>query len=92
MGNPQTFDIVDQPTGERADDQGGGLTHDPRKKHAGWEGTGGIDNVYIKVASRRIFAAKVKPMLNIGRCGVSQGKGGIILCRGESSGRWKKTR
>jgi hypothetical protein len=80
-GNPQTFDITDQPTASELTVKVLGWTHDPSKNTRDGNELVGIDNIYIKVARPADFAQKVKPMLNIGAMvEYPQGKGGIILC------------
>jgi beta-galactosidase len=81
-GDPQTFDIPDQPTTDKINLKVVDWQHDPTKTQTqqGKEMVG-IDNIYIKVARPADFYQKVKPMLNIGAMvEYPQGKGGIILC------------
>jgi hypothetical protein len=79
-GDPQTFDIPDQPTTTQLTLKALDWQHDPKFKQADGSVNIGIDNIYIKVARPADFYTKVKPMLNIGAMvEYPNGKGGIIL-------------
>ena len=79
-GDPQTFDIPDQPTTTQLTLKAIDWQHDPKFAHPDGTETIGIDNIYIKVARPADFYTKVKPMLNIGAMvEYPNGKGGIIL-------------
>jgi hypothetical protein len=79
-GDPQTFDIPDQPT--TADLMVKILAWQPNPKlSADAQDDVGLDNIYIKVARPDSFYQKVKPFLNIGAIvEYPMGKGGILLC------------
>lgn len=80
-GEPQSFDIPDQPTASELTIKVLDWTHDPAKLTADGQELVGIDNIYLKVARPSDYFTKVKPMLNIGAMvEYPQGKGGIILC------------
>ncbi len=79
-GEPQTFELADQPTASELTLKVVDWTHDP-KKNAGGNELVGVDNIYLKVARPPEFYQKVRPLLNIGAMvKYPQGKGGIILC------------
>ena len=80
-GDPQTFDIPDQPTAGELTLRVVDWTHDAKKNTRDGKELIGIDNIYVKVARSEEYAKKVKPLLNIGAMvQYPQGKGGIILC------------
>jgi len=80
-GDPQAFDLPDQPTTDALTVRVLDWTHDPSKLTGDKKELVGIDNIYLKVARAADFRAKVKPMLNIGALvAYPQGKGGIVLC------------
>ncbi len=80
-GDPQTFDIPDQPTAGELTLRVIDWTHDAKKNTRDGKELVGIDNVYVKVARSAEYEKKVKPMLNIGAMvQYPQGKGGVILC------------
>ena len=80
-GDPQTFDLADQPTTSQLTLKVVDWTHDPKKKTGDGQELVGIDNIYLKVQRPPGFFDKVKPMLNVGAMvEYPNGKGGIILC------------
>ena len=80
-GDPQTFDIPDQPTASALTIKVLDWTHDAAKLTKDGQELVGIDNVTITVARPPVYADRVKPLLNIGAMvAYPHGKGGIILC------------
>ena len=80
-GDPQTFDVPDQPIAGDLTLKVVDWTHDAKKNTRDGKELVGIDNIYVKVARSAEYAKRVKPLLNIGAMVLyPQGKGGIILC------------
>ena len=79
-GDPQTFDLPDQPTAASLTVKIIAWQPNP-KMGADAADVVGIDNIYIKVARPDSFYQRVKPFLNIGTIvEYPMGKGGVLLC------------